>query len=817
LKLFHYLFLALLAFPVGSTIAQSTGALLSPDSQANSKNAETAGSDKEKNPEVRVLIFPDLSEVGPRTLELTIKADDTRKLISASTQTLSQNLDIDKAEARLRKFQDLVTKISGSDDWDATHLSDANLVILKEKKVLDAQVAKLSATLSELGSIRSEWEKRQSYWREWREFLVANNSETPMETFDAARETIKKILEDLTGAINRIFTFQERVSRVLNENIKLLEILDTAFSEQRKNIFNKNEKSFLSTDFQAQFDASFWQSFRNNIGKFEDPFDNRSAWRMAARAFIVIFCVLLVFSLKRTAQVKEDRFFLLYHPWALGIFLAETLAVIVFGYPAGLARDLSTSLWTFSALILISGFLNIRPGRRVIFFLAALVTIPGILKMIPLPSPLFRIYWAGTALTGMLLFSLWAKQMRGRKLPGKGYFSGCLRVGAFVMAMVAAAQVAGFVSLSENLLITTMNIAVLIASVFLLLQINSMMIVLLLGHSLIADMAFIRRFGKELGVRITAIMKVAIWGTAIVFLMPIVGVYSSVGKAFEKLFLSSVTIGSTSLSLLLVLMAALVLYLSSFISWIIRAILETEVFHRMQVDRGAGQSITKLLHYFLIFIGFLISMGLIGIDLKSFAVLGGALGIGIGFGLQNIVNNFLSGLILLFERPVRVGDRIEADSQLGIVKKIGLRSTVIETLDQAQLIVPNSQLISEKVTNWTHSGTVARLKIPVGVAYGSDMDLVFDVLTAAAQANPHVLPEPKPLALLRGFGESCLNIELHAWLSNVNEIRRAQSEISREILRRFGEAGIDIPFPQQDVRLQYKAEVNPDGLMPQTK
>jgi small-conductance mechanosensitive channel len=189
--------------------------------------------------------------------------------------------------------------------------------------------------------------------------------------------------------------------------------------------------------------------------------------------------------------------------------------------------------------------------------------------------------------------------------------------------------------------------------------------------------------------------------------------------------------------------------------------------------------------------------------LKSFAVLGGALGIGVGFGLQDIVNNFLSGLILLFERPIRVGDRIDAGSQIGIVKKIGLRSTIVETLDQAQLIIPNSQLISEKVTNWTHSGTVARLKISVGVAYGSDMDLVFDTLIAAALANPHVLKDPKPVALLKEFGDSSLNLELRVWLSDVNKNRLAQSEISREILRRFDKAGIDIPFPQRDVRLRH--------------
>ena len=326
---------------------------------------------------------------------------------------------------------------------------------------------------------------------------------------------------------------------------------------------------------------------------------------------------------------------------------------------------------------------------------------------------------------------------------------------------------------------------------------------------MISRLAFISHYGKELGAKIERALKICIFCAGFFAFLTVIGVYSSAGQAFQDLFLAQMTIGNLTLSPLVVALAILVLYLSSFTSWVLRGILEVDVFPRMRIDGGAAQSITKLMNYCLILVAFLISMGVIGFDLKSFAVLGGALGIGIGFGLQYIVNNFLSGLILLFERPVRVGDRIEADDKIGIVKKIGLRSTVIETLDNAQLIVPNSKLISENVTNWTHSGTEARLKIPVGVAYGSDMDLVFDTMIAAAQTSPRVLKKPKPLALLLGFGDSSLNVELHVWLFDVNETRQAQSEISREILRRFDEAGIEIPFPQRDISVRYQDDVHP--------
>jgi potassium efflux system protein len=803
MRLYSYFLLVLLVFPGVSTAAQDTGPLSNPDSRESLKNAATDRAGKEKDPESLMPNFPGLSEVGPKASDLTKKADDTRKLISSSTKISSQSLDIDKAEARLKKLQDLVAKISDSDYWDATQRSDTNVLILKEKKELETMVAKISVTLADLESIRSEWEKQQTYWREWREYLNSNNIKTLMETFDAAQKTTSRILADLAGAINGVFAIQGRASRLLYEYIKFGETVEAAFSEQQKNIFKKNKSSFFSADFYSQFNASFWSSARSNIGNFENPFDRRYVWRIATRIFIFLASTFLILFLRGSARPREYRMFLLYHPWTFGIFLAETLAVIFFDYPTGLARDLSSSLWAFSALILVSGLLHIRPGRLVISFLAALVAVPGILKIIPLPDPLFRIYWAGTMLAGTLLFAIWARQMRRSVFPSKELFSGCLRVVAFVMALVAAGQIAGFASLSENLLFFTMNIAFLVIGVILLLQINSILIVLLLEHPLIAGKTFIRRFGNELGERLKTIMKVAVWGMAFLFLLPIAGVFSSVGKAFEKLFLSQVAVGSLSLSLSLVLLAAIVMYLSSFISWIIRAVLESEIFPRMRVDAGASQSITKLLHYFLILIGFLISMSVIGMDWKSFAVLGGALGIGIGFGLQNIVNNFISGLILLFERPIRVGDRIGAGSQIGIVKKIGLRSTVIETSDPAQLIVPNSKLISENVTNWTHSGTVVRLIIPVAVAYGSDVDLVFDALTAAALASPRVLTDPKPIALLQGFGDFSLKVELQAWLFDVNESRFAQSEISREIIRRFVESGIEIPFPQQDVRLRY--------------
>jgi small-conductance mechanosensitive channel len=235
---------------------------------------------------------------------------------------------------------------------------------------------------------------------------------------------------------------------------------------------------------------------------------------------------------------------------------------------------------------------------------------------------------------------------------------------------------------------------------------------------------------------------------------------------------------------------------------VFRALLETSFFPRKHVGRGLRDSIKKLLHYTLVLIGFFFALNLVGLELKHFVVLAGAFGIGIGFGLQNIFNNFVSGIILLFERPIKTGDVVVLDNEWGKIKKIGLRSTVVETWDRAEIIVPNSQFISEKVTNWTLTTGVARVVFPVGVAYGSDVPLVLNILEEAARQHPDVLDDPPPSPIFVGFGESSLDFELRAWMTDVNKRLRIKSDLGQYIDSRFREKGVQIPFPQLDLHLR---------------
>jgi small-conductance mechanosensitive channel len=185
----------------------------------------------------------------------------------------------------------------------------------------------------------------------------------------------------------------------------------------------------------------------------------------------------------------------------------------------------------------------------------------------------------------------------------------------------------------------------------------------------------------------------------------------------------------------------------------------------------------------------------------NLAIIIGSLGVGIGFGLQNLVNNFVSGLILIFERPISIGDVVEVGTLMGTVKRIGIRSSTIRTFNESEVIVPNSLLVSQELINWTLSDRQRRLDIPVGVAYGTDPQKVIAILQEVAEAHPKVKDYPKPFITFDGFGDSSLNFLLRIWAADFSEGLSIKTEVSIQIYKRFKEENIKIPFPQHDIHI----------------
>lgn len=264
------------------------------------------------------------------------------------------------------------------------------------------------------------------------------------------------------------------------------------------------------------------------------------------------------------------------------------------------------------------------------------------------------------------------------------------------------------------------------------------------------------------------------------------------------------TLGSLPVSLMTLLQVVLVLALSWLGSRAVRLVLRRWVLARTHLDHGAREAVARIAGYMVMLVALLAGLSTVGIDLTSLSVLIGALGVGIGFGLQNIVGNFVSGLIILVERPIQVGQRLDVGGTAGRVTRIGARSTTIVSNDNIAWILPNSTFIEQPVINWSLGGDrKVRFKLPVGVAYGSSPREVERLLLEVAAADPAVLAEPAPRVVFKGFGESALDFELRVWSESLSDRPAVlRSGLYFAIWDAFRAAGVEIPFPQRDLHLK---------------
>ncbi len=264
-----------------------------------------------------------------------------------------------------------------------------------------------------------------------------------------------------------------------------------------------------------------------------------------------------------------------------------------------------------------------------------------------------------------------------------------------------------------------------------------------------------------------------------------------------------VKIGGVAITPVFLLKAAIFLTALTLVSKLVQRLLVGRVLRHISMSDAARFAFGRFATYLLFLGGLFVALQSLGVNLNSLVVFGGALGVGVGLGLQNVVSNFVAGLILLVEQPIRMGDRIETNGTQGDVVRIAARSTWVRTNDNVVIIVPNSNFINNPVTNWTANDPTVRISVPVGVGYRSDPDKVRTILLQAAIAHPDVLSQPPPDVIFIDYGDNSLDFALRVWTMNKAHLSAVlKSDLYFDLFRRFTEAGIELPFPQRDLHLR---------------
>ena len=388
------------------------------------------------------------------------------------------------------------------------------------------------------------------------------------------------------------------------------------------------------------------------------------------------------------------------------------------------------------------------------------------------------------------------------------------------LAVVTVTAIGGYIALSSYIAGQMIYAGAVLATLYLLLRLADEISAAVLepdsetGNRLARAAGLNRSAMDQLLVVASGSIRLALIIVALILVLMPWGFETREWAAWIRRAFFGFQVGEITISLSAILSALLLFAIGYAITRAIQNWLDNRFLPRTELDVGLKTSIRTGLGYLGIVAAAAFAVSFVGLDLANLAIVAGALSVGIGFGLQSVVNNFVSGLILLAERPIKVGDWIEAGGEQGYVRRINVRSTEVQTFDRASVIIPNSDLISGVVKNMMHSGKLGRIRVNVGVSYDTDIDQVRELILDCARNHPLVLSYPEPRVHFLDFGASSLDLALYAFLGDVDNSLSVASDLRYAILTRFREAGIEIPFPQRDLNVRGAVRFAPNGAGP---
>ena len=759
-------------------------------------------------PSSRKLATPKLADIIPMATALSVR------FVSLEND-LKGALDIASIENRYALvvvgLDDLSSQLQQLEQQEISPAQKViNLTALKKtiqnkKRLLKELSRPLKGEIRRLDSWRLDWLAEKGRWEDWKTSLLKGREIDRLElTFVDVKNTIDTALTQLRQQLEAILTLQLKIFSALGK-FDLLDV-DLVSDVRQSSLNNQSPPIFSSAYFSRYTTHDLWSAAWQGLRLVVNPGGYSIAlhgWNLLLQALSFLLIMGIIRKNRVGLNDSERWKFLSDRPVSTSLFIVILVSILFLSYLPN--REALGSIY-----LVIGGIACVRIlgkvvkslwKRQALYGVMITFIISEVLFKINLPQPLFRLYIFLVCLFAFYFFIRWNRETSSQR--EASYYLWLLRLGGGSILVIILAEFFGKVELSSYLFRSiTLSVALTFPCLLLMYMIYGGLNWVFFS-SPVWQVKLLRSDAGSLVRKVGFLFLAAMVLFAILpGLLVAWGLYDSAFVATAWLFSQGFFIGTLWISVGTILASATVFYIALLISHILPKVLLDEVVTGQKIQRGVQNSVGKLIRYSIVFIGFLFAFMALGFDFTKLTIILGALGVGIGFGLQGIVNNFVCGLILLFERPLREGDTIELEEKSARIKKIGLRATIVETFDQADIIIPNADLINHQVTNWTLANRQVRLSVPVGVAYGSNVPLVVETLLTHGKAHEKVLKTPIPEVLFLNFGESSLDFELRVWVSDADTRLGVKSDLYHAIEQAFRESDIEIPFPQMDLHLR---------------
>jgi small-conductance mechanosensitive channel len=758
----------------------------------------------------------DLSEISRKSAELTLAA---REIIS---QAIDQ-VELDNLKRSNREvIHSMDSLISRESIVNMTNLSNRNLnsklnYWKQNLKTVKDQQSNLSDVFSELNENHNYLKDEMEIWEKTNELIQGDELSEAVNThfvdIKIIVDTTKKVIDqksvDILKLLDEITSLEVQIESLINT-------VEHVIFQKQENIFNTDQSSLWRLKYGETkswlIPKSYLSYYTGNYVFFKDYLSKHMG--------ILIFQILLIVSLTmlfiklNKIKFEESKMVGAFYVKRLKVLISNPLSVAViiglfsnvFLYPYRpiMFLDITNILLTIPIIIIL-----VHTLKRKYHVYAYVFGLSVILYVLFLNLPINHIYARMTLLlitslqTATLFYFIFSsrktKGLNDRSIKFFTYFSYLL----LIMSMIAfMANIIGKVSLSSYLAQAILGILLITIIITFTLIVANGLVVIFVESKYGSTINFIKNNKAEVSKRVISFFRLVAVLLFIYFILDLFKFQGVVIDWLSDFFLADRKLGSVEFTWGNIFLFFVVIYLSILLAGIIRALLEEDVFGRIKMKKGLPYTIGLMVKYSIVTAGIFLAVSAAGIPTTSLTVILGAFGVGIGFGLQNIFNNLVSGLILLFERPIQLGDAIEVGTMMGHVKSIGIRSSNVRTFDGAEIIVPNGNLISNNVINWTLSDDRRRIELIVGVSYNSDPHKVKEILLNIIENHEDIITDPKPSVFFYNLGESSLDFRMLFWTKEFDQWYRIKSEITFKVFDDLKKAGIEIPFPQRDLHLR---------------